>query len=71
MGINGLYMVVGGADVTLHSLVEFWETGHGSLMPSICDPTENERYGSAGGTAVTALCCVVTFVLVLAPCLCK
>lgn len=40
MGINGLYMVVGGAGVTSHALVEFWETGHGSLLASICDPTE-------------------------------
>ena len=40
MGINGLCMVVGGAGVISHALVEFWEIGHGCLLPSICDPTE-------------------------------
>lgn len=40
MGINGLYMVAGGAGVTSNALVEIWETGHGSLLLSICDPTE-------------------------------
>lgn len=32
VGINGLYMVVGGAGVTSHALVEFWGTGRGSLQ---------------------------------------
>jgi hypothetical protein len=40
LGVNGLYVVVGGAGVTSHALVEFWETGCLSLLPSICDPTE-------------------------------
>jgi len=40
VGINGLYMVVGGAGVTSRALVEFWETGRGSLLPSICDTIE-------------------------------
>ena len=40
MGVNGLYMVVGGAGVTSHALVEFSETGRGSVLPSTCDHTE-------------------------------
>jgi hypothetical protein len=38
--VNGLYVAVAGEGVTLHRLVDFWETSHGSVFPRSCDHTE-------------------------------